>query len=193
MMVKAFWLLLATGVIALAALFLGNVRLFHFGPSAPAAMASKYAPGTRAEFAYLSHQNSNSCGLQPAAVQGYANTVRIQGSCCFPMDWVHYQQQIRDLRAYQDLAAVPRDPYDIPAGLAKRLFADESSIHLTRAQQSIYDRAMQITPEKGPCCCKCWRWHAFKGLAQYLIADRHYTARQVAKVIHLVDGCGGKS
>jgi hypothetical protein len=51
---------------------------------------------------------------------------------------------------------------------------------------------MQLTSEKGPCCCQCWRWHAFKGLAHYLIADKHYSSRRVANVIGLVDGCGGK-
>ena len=192
MMVKAFWLLLAAGVIVLAALLIGNVRLFHFGPSAPAAMASKYAPGTQAEFAYLSHQNSNSCGLQPSTVRSYADTVRIQGSCCNAMDWGHYQQQVLGLRAYRNLSIVPRDPYDISASLAKRLFTYESSVHLTRPQQAVYAHAMQIAPEKGPCCCKCWRWHAFKGLAQYLIVRKHFSAQRTATVIHLVDGCGGK-
>jgi hypothetical protein len=189
---RGFLLLLGAGVIVLGALLFGNVRLFHFGPSAPAAMASKYAPGTRAEFVYLAHQNSNSCGLQPSTVRTYVDTARIQGSCCNPMDWAHYQHQVRDLRAHRAIAQIPRDPYDIPASLAKRLFADESSIRLTPDQQAVYDRAMQIAPEKGPCCCKCWRWHAFKGLAQYLIVERHYSAHRVAKVISLVDGCGGK-
>lgn len=185
-------LLIGAGTAIIVALLVGNVRLFHFGPSAPVAMASKYSPGTRAEFGYLSQQNSNSCGLQPSTVGSYADTARIQGSCCNPMDWGHYQRQVRGLRAYRALAEIPRDPYDIPAQLAKRLFAYEGSIHLSRAQQAVYDRAMQITPEKGPCCCKCWRWHAFKGLAQDLIVHKHYTAQQVATVIQMVDGCGGK-
>lgn len=187
-----FVLVLAAGAAVVGALLLGNVRMFHLGASAPAAMASKYIPGTRAEFAYLSKQNSNSCGLDPTTVQGYADTARIQGSCCNPMDWTHYQQQVHGLLAYGTVSMIPRDPYDISARLAKQLFAYEGSIHLTTAQQRVYDGAMQITPEKGPCCCKCWRWHAFKALSQYLILHKHYSARQVARVISLVDGCGGK-
>jgi len=155
-------------------------------------MASQYPPGTRAEFHYLSQQNSNSCGLQPSTVEGYDDTTRIQGSCCFGMEWSHYQNQTQGLRGYRALAQVPRDPYDIPGALAKQLFAYERSIHLTSAQQLVYQRALQIAPEKGPCCCACWRWHAFKGLAQYLIGREHYSARHVASVIGLVDGCGGK-
>jgi len=182
----------AAGMAIVVALLMGNVRMFHFGPSAPAAMASKYSPGTRAEYNYLSQQNSNSCGLQPSTVRSYADTVRVQGSCCNPMDWTHYQQQIRGLQAYRALSEIPRDPYDIPASLAKQLFAYEDSIHLTRYQLAVYDKAMHITSEKGPCCCKCWRWHAFKGLAQDLIVHKHYTAQKVARVIGLVDGCGGK-
>jgi hypothetical protein len=166
--------------------------MFHLGAPAPAAMASKYPPGTKAEFDYLSRQNSNSCGLQPSTVTSYADTARIEGSCCTSMDWMHYQEQTRGLRVYRSMRQVPDDPYDISARLAKSLLAYETSIHLTSAQERVYKRAMSMTTEKGPCCCQCWRWHAFKGLAEHLIVDKHFTARQVASVIGLVDGCGGK-
>jgi hypothetical protein len=174
-------------------LLVGNVKVFNLGPTAPSTAASHYMAGTKAQFSYLAAQNSNSCGLQPSTVQSYANSARIQGSCCIPMDWNHYRLQVRGLRQYRRITAIPRDPYDISAALAKRLFAYESSIHLTAAQQAAYDRAMTITPEKGPCCCMCWRWHAFAGLAKYLITHKHLNAHGVAKVISLVDGCGGKA
>jgi hypothetical protein len=51
---------------------------------------------------------------------------------------------------------------------------------------------MAITPEKGPCCRKCWRWYAFAGLSNNLIVRKHFSAQEVATVIHLVDECGGK-
>ena len=34
--------------------------------------------------------------------------------------------------------------------------------------------------------------HAFAGLSNYLIARKHFSAQEVASVIALVDGCGGK-
>jgi hypothetical protein len=107
------------------------------------------------------------------------------------MDWNHYQRQVMGLRAYHDIQQIPRDPYDIPAATAKELFNYDRSVHLSRRQQIIYERAMQLTSEKGPCCCKCWRWHAFEGLSRYLISQKHFTAHQVARVVSFVDGCGG--
>jgi hypothetical protein len=50
---------------------------------------------------------------------------------------------------------------------------------------------MARTSERGPCCCRCWRWDAFEGLSRYLIADRHWAAGQLARLITDLDGCGG--
>jgi hypothetical protein len=188
-----FSLAVATIVAVTGTLAMGNVRMFHFGAAAPSASASRLQPGTRAEFAYLAAQTSNNCSLQPATVGTYPDASRIQGSCCSPMDWGRYDEQVRGLQAYHDIPQVPKDPYDVSAALAKQLFTYEHGIHLTAAQQATYDQAMRMTPEKGPCCCKCWRWHAFKGLAGYLIVHRHFSAQRVASVIGLVDGCGGKA
>ena len=65
------------------------------------------------------------------------------------------------------------------------------SISLTPAQAATYKRAMGMTHERGPCCCACWRWHAFAGLSKELIADRRWSAAQVARLIDALDGCGG--
>jgi hypothetical protein len=184
---------IAVSVVAVVgALLVGNVRMFRFGPTTASVAMAHAAPGTKAEFTYLAAQTSNNCSLQPAAVKSYPDNVRIQGSCCSPMDWDHYREQVRDLRRYHAIAAIPPDPYDVSAALAKKLFAYGDAIHLTQAQQRVYRRAMSITPEKGPCCCKCWRWHAFAGLSKYLIARKHFSVQEVASVIALVDGCGGK-
>jgi hypothetical protein len=107
------------------------------------------------------------------------------------MDWNHYRRQVLGLRVYGDIQQIPDDPYNIPAATAKDLFLYDRSVHLSRRQQIIYVQAMHLTSEKGPCCCKCWRWHAFEGLSRYLIDQKHFTARQVAQVVSLVDGCGG--
>ena len=112
---RIFGLVLVGAVAAIGALLVGNVRIFHFGPAAPAVAASRLVPGTRAAFAYLAKQTSNSCGLQPATVQSYPDTARIQGSCCSAMDWHHYQAQVRGLRLYSGMRQIPKDPYDISA------------------------------------------------------------------------------
>ncbi len=180
-----------TGLVG--AMKLANVTMFDMGPSAPAAAASGFAPGTTAQFAYLAKQNSSTCGLDQSTVRSYADTARIQGSCCSDMDWGRYRGQVRDLRKYREIAQIPVDPYDIPAGLAKKLFGFEQSIKLTPAQQAVYKRAMHLAPEGAPCCCECWRWHAFAGLSKYLIVQKHFSAKQVANVVGLIDGCGGKA
>ena len=50
---------------------------------------------------------------------------------------------------------------------------------------------MRQAPEKGPCCCHCWRWTAFQDLSSYLIAYRHWQAPPLAALIGNLDGCGG--
>jgi hypothetical protein len=62
---------------------------------------------------------------------------------------------------------------------------------LTPAQQAAYDYAMQHSEEHGPCCCHCWRWHVYGGLAKVLIREREFTGEQVTEIWNLSDGCGG--
>jgi hypothetical protein len=157
------------------------------GPSS----ASPYPAGSPAEFAYLSHQTSNACGLQTRTVLGYSDSVRLQGSCCNPMDMAKYQAQVQGLHRYATIDAIVPDPYDVPVALAKRLLGYEHSIRLTRAERATFSRAMNMTADKGPCCCHCWRWHTTTGLAKYLIADQRFSAAEVASVTDLVNGCGG--
>jgi hypothetical protein len=59
-------------------------------------------------------------------------------------------------------------------------------------QQATYDQAMSMSREKGPCCCHCWRWTAFRGMSKYLIVHASWSAPQVALLIDDVQGCGGK-
>lgn len=154
-------------------------------------IAPPATPGTAERFAVLSKASSNQCGLRASALSAIARHGRLQGSCCSRMDLHRYREQVAGLRRYADVPEIPRDPYDIPVTLAKRLTSYDESIDLSNAQQAIYDRAMKLSDEGGPCCCRCWRWTAFGGQAKYLITRRGYSAEQVAEVWELEDGCGG--
>ena len=146
-----------------------------------------------ARFAVLSRAHSNRCGMPASALNAMPPGSRLQGSCCFPMDYRSYVNQVRELsRRYPSVDVVPKDPYDIPVSLAKRLISYQS-ITLTPEQQKTYKRAVPLSSTKGPCCCPCWRWTAFGGQAKYLIARRHYSAKQIAEVWSLEEGCGGPS
>lgn len=159
--------------------------------SQPPRAASVAAPGSPERFAVLSRAGSNQCGLLPSALSRLARNGRLQGSCCSRMDLHRYREQVAGLRRVVAVPEIPRDPYDVPVALAKRLIAYDARIELTGAQQAAYDRATKLSEEGGPCCCRCWRWTAFGGQAKFLIARRGYGAKQIAEVWGLEDGCGG--
>ena len=118
------------------------------------------------------------------------DNAELKGSCCSPMDFDRYKEQIEGLQKYKDIPEVPADPYDISAGLAKQLQSHYDDA-LTADGQKAYDYAMQNSMEKGPCCCRCWRWYVYGGLAKLLIQKYHFTGEQVTEVWNLSDGCGG--
>jgi hypothetical protein len=151
----------------------------------------KEVRAVRDRFAFLSRQHTNACSLRPADLAKMAAT-RLQGSCCMPIDLDHYARQIAGLRAYAALREVPRDPYDVPVALARRL-TSYRKIRLTPGRQHVYRRAISLSREHGPCCCRCWRWYAFEGEAHELIARRNWDARPVAALWDLEDGCGGEA
>lgn len=142
-------------------------------------------------FAVLSRRPTKTCGLADVDLDSIAINGRLQGSCCSPMDFARYVEQVKGLRAYAAVSEVPADPYDIPVGFARRLMGFAGSITLSPAQQATYDRAVRLSDEHGPCCCHCFRWRAFEGQAKVLIARQHFTAAQIANVWQLEDGCGG--
>jgi hypothetical protein len=146
----------------------------------------------RARFAFLSDEHSNRCGMPASALMTMPAQAHLQGACCFPMDFRSYVNQVRALRRYAAIDVIPKDPYDIPVTLARRLVGYQA-IRLAPAQQKIYERAKPISATKGPCCCPCWRWDAFEGQAKYLITRRQYTAQQIADVWTAEEGCGGPS
>lgn len=120
------------------------------------------------------------------------DSIRLQGSCCSAMDFHRYKEQIEGLKKYSSIDKIPEDPYDISKELAEELLDYQKTIVLTAQQQEIYDKATELSHEGGPCCCKCWRWHAFEGLAKYLITEYDFSSEQIADVWDLEDGCGGK-
>jgi hypothetical protein len=63
---------------------------------------------------------------------------------------------------------------------------------LTADETRAYEYAMENSAEKGPCCCQCWRWKVYGGLARKLIHERGFKGEQIVEVWNLSDGCGGE-
>ena len=180
------------GLVLILALSGGHTKGTTTATVRPATGDPALIAGTPTAFGYLTAQRSNRCGLKPAELEATPPTQHLQGSCCGPMDLSTYEWQVKALHRYATIAQIPTDPYDVPVSVARRLLSYDKSIHLSARQQATYDRAMSMSREKGPCCCHCWRWTAFRGMSKYLIARAHWTASQVALVIDDVEGCGGK-
>jgi hypothetical protein len=176
--------------IALALLLVGGALYFSFSnnkenapPLANTALAAK--------FQQLSQNGNSSCsGAFKNSITSMPDGARLQGSCCSPMNMHRYGEQVEGLKKYKDIQEIPSDPYDIDAGLAKKLQAYYDT-PLTPQEQQAYDYAMANSKEKGPCCCKCWRWYVYGGLGKLLIQKYHFTGEQVTEVWNLSDGCGG--
>lgn len=144
-----------------------------------------------AQFELLSAQGNSSCSAAFAdSVDAMPDSMRLQGSCCSPMDMHRYVEQVTGLRKFAAVPEIPADPYDIDAALAKKLKAYYDAALLPEEQKA-YDFAMANSNEKGPCCCKCWRWYVYGGLAKLLIQKYGFTGAQVVEVWNLSDGCGG--
>jgi hypothetical protein len=151
-----------------------------------------------AKFEDLSQTSNSSCsGIFKDSIATMPDEARLKGSCCSPMSLHRYAEQVEGLQKFksvneQDIAEIPDDPYDIEAGLAKRLIS-YYDLELTLEEQEAYDYAMLNSSEKGPCCCKCWRWYVYGGLAKFLIKNHGFTGEQITEVWNLSDGCGGDS
>ena len=175
--------------IAMGLLLIGSALYLSFpkkhanAPFANTALAAK--------FDVLSKNGNSSCSAAfKDSIVSMADTAHMQGSCCSPMDMHRYSEQIEGLKKYKDIPEIPADPYDIEASLAKKLQAYYDS-QLTPEQQAAYDYAMGNSMEKGPCCCKCWRWYVYGGLGKLLIQKYHFTGEQATEIWNLSDGCGG--
>ena len=144
-----------------------------------------------AKFEQLSQGGNSSCAASfTNSIPAMGDSERIQGSCCSAMSLHRYSEQVEGLKKYANIPEIPPDPYDVDAGLAKQLqayYEDE----LSQDQQKAYDYAMINSSEKGPCCCRCWRWYVYGGLAKVLIQKYGFSGEQVVDVWNLSDGCGG--
>lgn len=107
------------------------------------------------------------------------------------MSMHRYEEQIEGLKKYKDTPGISADPYDVDGALAKELLA-HYDFELNADEQAAYDYAMEHSHEKGPCCCKCWHWYVYGGLAKKLIHERGFTGDQIVDVWNLSDGCGGE-
>lgn len=149
------------------------------------------ADATDDYFEFLStHGNSTCTGEFLNSIATMPPGARVRGSCCSPMERNRYKEQIGGLTKYQAIADIPPNPYDIDAGLARKLLS-HYELALTPEEQKYYQYALDNSEEKGPCCCRCWRWKVYGGLAKLLIREHGFDGKQVTEVWNLSDGCGG--
>jgi hypothetical protein len=182
--------------VAIAALLIGGVFFLGRSPEQPEQSGHLANTALAAKFEELSKSGNSSCSATfKESILAMSDEARLKGSCCSPMSIHRYTEQVEGLQQFkaepsQNIAEIPDDPYDIEAGLAKRLIS-YYDIELTPEQQAAYDYAMLNSSEKGPCCCKCWRWYVYGGLAKFLIQNHDFSGEQITEVWNLSDGCGG--
>ncbi len=150
-------------------------------------------PEIAKRFDVLSQNGNSSCDASfKESVATMPPDARLQGSCCSPMSLHRYSEQIDGLKRFKAVEVIPPDPYDVDVGLAQMLLASYD-LKLAPAEQQAFDYAVSHSEEKGPCCCKCWRWYVFGGLGKLLIHEHGFTGEQLTQVWDLSDGCGGDS
>ena len=143
------------------------------------------------QFDYLSPHGNSSCTKEFLdSISTMAPGARLQGSCCSEMERTRYLKQIEGLTKYSAIVDIPPNPYDMDAGLAGKLLS-YYDLALTSEEQKAYDYAMANSTEKGPCCCRCWRWKVYGGLAKLLAREHHFTGEQITDVWDISNGCGG--
>jgi len=191
---KRFFLIAIIALLGLGYLYIAISKPFNFSPN-PREQKKSSGPVNKvlaAKFNYLSTHGNSSCSSNfQQSISSMPDNARLQGSCCSPMSYHRYSEQVEGLKKYKDIPEIPPDPYDIEAGLAKKLLS-YYDLQLTPEEQKAYDYAMQNSKEKGPCCCKCWRWYVYGGLAKVLINNYGFTGQQITEVWNLSDGCGGE-
>lgn len=163
------------------------------GPVSAAVLPPLSSGDLKGRFAILSQRHSNECILTAAGIDKLAVNGRLQGACCGPMKYSDYVRQINGLKAYASNSEIPPDPYDMSVSLAKHLISLDNTLTLNPEQQKVYDQAVKLASEHGPCCCKCWRWFAFRGQAKEAIRNGSYGAAEIARIWDLEDGCGSGS
>ena len=174
--------------------FFSKKSIFNLSPPISEKEKSEIFPDTAlaAKFDYLSKNGNSACSLSfYESIPSMTDDARLQGSCCSPMSPHRYLEQITGLKKYTNISEIPSDPYNIEVGLAKKLISYYDG-ELTQKEQMAYDFAMENSDEKGPCCCKCWRWYVYGGLAKLLIKNYNFNGEQITEIWNLSDGCGGE-
>lgn len=192
--------IVAVALLAGGYFYLSSKSSFDFSARTSEEKASSHVvnEALAVRFDYLSKNGNSSCSASfRTSIPSMPDDARLQGSCCSPMSVHRYSEQVEGLKKFKSVAGqnidkIPDDPYDINAGLAKELMS-YYDMELTPEEQRAYDYAMQNSSEKGPCCCKCWRWYVYGGLGKYLIKNHGFTGAEVTEVWNLSDGCGGDS
>jgi hypothetical protein len=177
--------------ITILALLIGTTFLVSKNNQNSEVVSPVVSQALAAKFDYLTQNGNSSCSASfQNSIRQLADESHIQGSCCTSMSMHRYSEQVEGLKKYGNIPEIPSDPYDIEARLAKKLMG-YYDLELTLKEQEAYDYAMANSHEKGPCCCKCWRWYVYGGLGKLLIRNYGFTGEQLTEVWNLSDGCGG--
>lgn len=183
---------------AVAVVAVGIVSLlFLLRPTDPASQRPTATPGSAsdiaADFAYLAPRGNSNCSAAfSQSIASMTDGATIRGSCCGPMNMhVYSEERAGILAKFARFAEVPLDPYNISGATAKQMMPHIND-SLAPQAQAAYDYALAHSNNKGPCCCPCWRWTFYGGLAKYLIETYGFTGEQVTELWNFSDGCGGE-
>jgi len=133
-----------------------------------------------------SQKMSGGCGALSHAEEDSLLT----GACCGRMSEERYLKQRKKIYEYfSNVDEIPKDPWNVPVETAKRFTKYDKEVVLSPNEQAVYNKAMELFDE-GPCCCHCWRWTTFNGLAKYLIREKGFNAEQIARLWASEDVCG---
>ncbi len=181
-------------ILGLGYLYIALVRPFNLSPK-PSTNKESFSPVDKAlaaQFNLLSKNGNTNCSQNfTNSIRSMADDAYLRGSCCSPMKWDKYKEQIEGLKEYKNIPQIPNDPYNIPVKLVKELLQYNKIIIPTKEEQKILDDGAMGSEEKGFCCCKCWRWDVHEGLSKFLVRNYHFNAKQISKILDLQDGCGG--
>jgi len=176
--------------------YIAVARPFNLSPKSSTNKES-FSPVDKAlaaQFDFLSKNGNTNCSQSfTNSIPSMADDAYLRGSCCSPMNWDKYKEQIEGLKKYENIPQIPKDPYNISVKLAKELSQYNKTIIPTKEEQKILDDGAMGSEEKGFCCCKCWRWDVHEGLSKFLVRNYHFTAKQISELLDLQDGCGGNS
>ncbi|MCL5435431.1 MAG: hypothetical protein M1405_03515 [Patescibacteria group bacterium] len=113
------------------------------------------------------------------------------GQCCGVLkDTKEYHEQLEKLKQYSNIPDIPANPYKTPIELAKKWIDYDKGTNLNSNEQQVYDRAVSMSKEGGPCCCKCWHYYVNEGIAKKLIKNYGFNSSQIAQFWDVSDICG---